>query len=68
MPDEAANAYPIAFGDFKRAFMMTDRVSTVITRDPYTLANVGQVKFTARKRVGGQVVLGEAIRLLKCST
>jgi predicted phage gp36 major capsid-like protein len=28
---------------------------------------VGQVKFFARKRVGGQVVLGEAIRLYKCA-
>jgi HK97 family phage major capsid protein len=67
MPDEAANAFPIAFGDFKRGYMVTDRVSVAITRDPYTIANVGQVKFFARKRVGGQVVLGEAIRLYKCA-
>lgn len=67
LPDVAANAFPIAFGDFKRGYKMTDRVATVVTRDPWSLANVGQVKFTARKRVGGQVVLGEAIRLLKVS-
>jgi HK97 family phage major capsid protein len=67
MPDEAANAYPIAFGDWKRAFMLVDRVGLAITRDPFTLASSGQVKFTARKRVGGQVVLGEAIRLYKCA-
>jgi HK97 family phage major capsid protein len=37
MPDEGANAFPIAFGDFKRAYTMTDRVDmTAITRDPYT--------------------------------
>lgn len=68
MPDEGANAFPIAFGDFKRAYTLTDRIEIAITRDPFTLANVGQVKFFARRRVGGQVVLGEAIRLLKCHT
>lgn len=68
MPDEGANTYPIAFGDWKRAYTMTDRVEMSVTRDPFTLANVGQVKFFARRRVGGQVVLGEALRLLKCST
>jgi HK97 family phage major capsid protein len=68
MPDEAANAFPIAFGDWKRAYTLTERIDMAITRDPLTLANVGQVKFFARRRVGGQVVLGEALRLLKCAT
>jgi HK97 family phage major capsid protein len=68
MPDESANAFPIAFGDWKRAYKLAERLDMAITRDPLTLANVGQVKFFARRRVGGQVVLGEAIRLLKCST
>jgi HK97 family phage major capsid protein len=67
MPNEGSGAYPIAFGDWKRAFTMVDRIEMSITRDPFTVADVGQVKFTARRRVGGQVVLGEAIRLLKCS-
>lgn len=68
MPNEGAGAFPIAFGDWKRAYTLVDRIEMAIARDPYTVANVGQVKFTARRRVGGQVVLGEAIRLLKCST
>ena len=67
MPDEGANAFPIAFGDWKRAYTLVDRIEMAVTRDPFSLANVGQVKFYARRRVGGQVVLGEAIRLLKCS-
>lgn len=67
MPDEAAGAFPIAFGDFRRAYTVVERMGISIVRDPLTLANVGQVKFTARARIGGQVVLGEAIRLLKCS-
>lgn len=68
MPNEGSGAFPIAFGDWKRAYTLVDRTSMVITRDPYTLAANGQVKFSARRRVGGQVILGEAIRLLKCST
>lgn len=68
MPDQGANAFPIAFGDWKRAYVLHDRIEMAIMRDPYSLQSSGQVKFTARRRVGGQVVLGEAIGLLKCST
>jgi len=68
MPDEGTNTFPIAFGDWKRAYTLAERLDMAITRDPFTLANAGQVKFFARRRVGGQVVLGEAIRLLKCAT
>lgn len=68
MPNQGANTFPIAFGDWKKAFTLVDRIDMVITRDPFTLANVGQVKFNARRRMGGQIVLGEALRLLKCST
>lgn len=68
MPDEGANAFPIAFGDWTRAYTLVERLGIAMTRDPFTLANVGQVKFFARRRVGGQVVLPEAIRLLKCAT
>ena len=68
MPSEAANAYPIAFGDFRRAYTIVDRVTISILRDPFTQAATGAVRFVARKRVGGKVVLAEAIRCLKCST
>lgn len=68
MPDEGSNTYPIAFGDWKRAYTLVERLDMAVTRDPYTIASSGQVKFSARRRVGGQVVLGEALRLLKCAT
>lgn len=68
MPDEGANAYPMAFGDWQRAYTLVDRIAMSVTRDPYTKASVGQVKFVARKRVGGHVTLAEAIELVKCST
>lgn len=67
MPDEGTNTFPIAFGDWKRAYTLVERLDMVIVRDPYTVASAGQVKFFARRRIGGQVVLGEAIRLLKCA-
>lgn len=66
MPDEGANTFPIAFGDFRRGYVISERIDMQTMRDPYSVQ--GQIKFTARRRVGGQVVLGEAIRLLKCST
>ena len=39
-----------------------------VLRDPFTQATQGNVRFLARRRVGGQVLLAEAIRKLKCST
>ena len=68
LPDEAADAYPMAYGDWRRAYLIVDRITMSVLRDPYTRASQGQVKFVARRRVGGQVVLAEAIRKLKCST
>jgi HK97 family phage major capsid protein/HK97 family phage prohead protease len=54
MPDIAANAYPILFGDLQ-GYRIIDRVSLSVLRDPYTLATKGQVRFHARKRVGADV-------------
>lgn len=67
MPNEAANALPITFGDHKRAYTLVDRLAMSVVRDDYTKASKGQVKFVARRRVGGQVVLAGAIRALKCA-
>ncbi len=33
-----------------------------------TKGTYGQTKFVARRRVGGDVALAEAIKLVKCST
>jgi HK97 family phage major capsid protein len=67
MPAIAANAFPIAFGDFQRGYRIVDRVLISVLRDPFTQAGNGQIKFLARKRVGGAVVQGEALAKLKCS-
>lgn len=63
MPDIAANALCIAFGDFNRAYMILDRKGVSILRDPYT--NKPFVQFYTTKRVGGGVDNPEACVLLK---
>jgi HK97 family phage major capsid protein len=67
MPSEGANAYPVAYGDFAKAYTLVDRVQMSMLRDPYTQATAGNIRFIFRKRLGGQVTLAEAIRKLKCS-
>ncbi|CAB4167341.1 COG4653 Predicted phage phi-C31 gp36 major capsid-like protein [uncultured Caudovirales phage] len=68
MPSEGANTYPIAYGDFMRAYTLVDRINMVALRDPYTQATSGNIRFLMYRRIGGQVILAEAIRKLKCST
>jgi len=65
MPDIAANAFPVLFGDFRRAYIIVDRVQIEVQRLTEKYAEQGVIGFLARKRVGGQVVLAEAVRKLK---
>lgn len=67
MPNIAADAFPIFYGDFSKAYRIYDRVGMSILRDPYTQATKGMVRFHARRRVGGGPVLTEALRKLKMS-
>ena len=62
MPSVGAGNKPIAFGDFRRGYMIVDRVNLAILRDPFTQATSGNVRYIARKRIGGQVILPEAIK------
>src|SRR4051812_29782134 len=63
MPDIAANSLSIGFGNFKAGYVIAERNSTAILRDPYS--HKPYVHFYATKRVGGQVVNSEAIKLLQ---
>lgn len=63
MPDIAANALSIAFGNFKAGYLIAERGETQVLRDPYS--NKPFVHFYATKRVGGMVSNSEAIKLLK---
>lgn len=58
--------FPIALGDFSRAYLIVDRVGIRVLRDPYT--SKGNVLFYTTKRVGGGMVNFEAMKLLKIST
>ncbi|MCH8347365.1 MAG: phage major capsid protein, partial [Proteobacteria bacterium] len=65
MPDKATDSLSIAFGNFKRGYIITDRTGTRVLRDPFS--NKPFVHFYTTKRVGGGVVNSEAIKLLKFS-
>ena len=67
MADVAGSAKPIAYGDFSRAYTIVDRVNLSVMRDPYSQATSGNIRYVARRRVGGAVVLAEAIRLQNIS-
>jgi HK97 family phage major capsid protein len=63
MPDVGANAYPIAFGDFRAGYTIAERPDLRILRDPFSAKP--HVLFYASKRVGGDVTDFAAIKLLK---
>lgn len=63
MPDVAANAYPVAFGDFASGYTIAERPDLRILRDPFSAKP--HVLFYANKRVGGDITDFAAIKLLK---
>jgi len=63
MPDIAADAHPVAFGDFNRGYLIADRVGMGIVRDNVT--KPGYIRYIMFKRVGGILKDTNAIKLLK---
>ncbi len=63
MPDIGANNFPVAFGDFKRGYVLVDRVGLRITRDNIT--QPGFVRFYMRRREGGHVLNNNAIKFIR---
>ncbi|WP_265519498.1 phage major capsid protein [Nitratireductor luteus] len=61
MPDAAEDATPIIFGDFARGYTITDRVTFEPHADYSTRFGEDIVVFGGRRRVGGKVVMGEAL-------
>ncbi|MBX3504889.1 MAG: phage major capsid protein, partial [Parvibaculum sp.] len=66
MPSIAADAPAIAFGDFKRGYLIVDRLGIRVLRDPYSAKPY--VLFYTTKRVGGGVQNFEAIKFLQFSS
>jgi HK97 family phage major capsid protein len=63
MPDIAANALPVAFGDITQGYVIVDRQGVRINRDELT--QKGRVVFDVYKRVGGGAGDFNAIKFLK---
>lgn len=63
--DIGTGKYPIFFANFKRAYLIIDRQGVRVLRDPYTTKPY--VLFYTTKRVGGGIVMYEAIKALKVS-
>jgi HK97 family phage major capsid protein len=65
MDTVATDARAIAYGDFRRGYIIVDRTGIRVLRDPYT-ANP-YIKFITSKRVGGEVQDFSAIKIYKLS-
>lgn len=63
MPAIATDSYSVAFGDFRRGYLIVDRVGIRVLRDPYS--SKPYVLFYTTKRVGGGIQDFDAIKLLK---
>lgn len=62
MPDLATGSLSIAVGDMRAAYQIVDRMGIRVLRDPYS--NKPYVHFYSTKRVGGDVVDFDAIKLI----
>ena len=67
MPDIGTNAFPVAFGDFRRGYLIADQFGLRMTLDS-NITTPGQLKFYMRKRVGGKTRDDDAIKLIKMAT
>lgn len=63
MPVKATNSLSVAFGDFRRAYLIVDRAGIRVLRDPITAKPY--VGFYTTKRVGGGVQNFEAVKFLR---
>ncbi|MCA3488301.1 MAG: phage major capsid protein [Rhodobacter sp.] len=67
MPAVAANAFPIAFGNFRAGYLIADQGGLRITFDD-NISTPGLLKWYVRRRVGGCILDSEAIKVLRVST
>jgi HK97 family phage major capsid protein len=65
MPVATNDSLSVALADFRRAYTVVDRLGIRTLRDPFT--DKPFIKFYTTKRVGGDVVNFDAIKLLKLS-
>jgi HK97 family phage major capsid protein len=63
MPAVGTDNFPIAFGNWRRGYVLVDRVGMRITVDEVTTP--GQVRYYVRRRVGGIIRNNDALRVVK---
>jgi HK97 family phage major capsid protein len=63
LDDIGSNKFPVAFGNFRRGYVISDRVGLRVTRD--NISNVGFVRFYVRRREGGTVLNNDAVKWLR---
>jgi len=63
MPDVAAGATPVAFGNWQEASTLVNRRATTMTPDPYGAGFCALFRFEAR--IGGAVTCANAAHLLR---
>jgi len=63
MPAATDDEHPIAFGNWCRGYLLTDRSTIRITVDD-NVTTPGQVKFYVRRRVGGTVLNHETLKVI----
>ncbi|MCW2395883.1 MULTISPECIES: phage major capsid protein [unclassified Sphingobium] len=63
MPNIAADALAMAFGDMRETYLVVDRIGFRVLRDPFT--NKPFICFYCTKRVGGGVKNPDAMKILK---
>jgi HK97 family phage major capsid protein len=66
MPDIAPGSVPIAFSNWRLAYLIVDKAGIRYLRDPFS--SKPNLLFYAYRRVGGAVANSDAIKLLKIST
>lgn len=65
MPALGTGSLSLAFGDFKEAYTIVDRIGVRTLRDPFTAKPY--IRFYSTKRTGGGAVNFEAVKFLKFS-
>jgi HK97 family phage major capsid protein len=66
MPAIGSNTFPIAFADWRRAYVLVDKLGVRFLRDPFT--DKPHVVFYGYRRTGGAMVDFDALKLMKVAT
>ena len=65
IPTSAGDAYPVVIADLAAGYRIRERGSITITRLDEAFATSDQVAFIVKQRIGAQVALPEAFRVIK---